>query len=174
MERDPPQNDLILAHLWIVKSVAHSLKQRCLFSAEWEELISAGNLALVKAAHRYEGRNNCQFRTYAFKFIRGEMLKSFTRIDGHHDSARLEWTDLKDVDPPQPATQVDKFYQREMQRQLMAALSSLRPRQRDTITAEFFGERPLTEVARGWDCKRDRVMKWKRTALKQLRERMTE
>ena len=158
----------ILAHLWIVRSIAAQLKQTMLYSAEWDELISAGNLALVKAAHRYQARNGCKFSTYAFKFIRGDMIRSFTRIDGHHDSGLIQWEPL--ADKPVAAQQVEDVYKSELSSKLNTALATLKARHRDTITAEFYEDRPLTEVARSAGHKRDRVMKWKRTALKHLRQ----
>lgn len=163
-------NDQIIAHLWIVRSVAAQLKQTLLFSADWDELISAGNLALVQAAHRYEGRNGCQFKTFAYKWVRGEMIKAFTRIDGHHNSALIEWEPLEDR--PIAAQQIEDVYRFEIILKLNLSLARLKARHRDTIIAEYYEDRPLTEVARNARHNRDRVMKWKRTALKHLRQSM--
>jgi len=181
------RDDLILSHLWVVRSVASSLKSSLLFAAEWDELVAAGNLALVEAAGRFEARHDCQFRTYAYACVRGAMLKSFTRVDGHHGSARIQWCELEDT--PVAATQVEHVYRSELACQLQIALAALKPTHRGVIQAEYFADRPATAPARGWgsqrdrvpftevarmlNCKRDRAMKWKRTALKRLRRSLT-
>ena len=159
------QDNLILSHLWVVKSVAHNLKSSLLFSADWDELISAGNLALVKCAHRFEARNGCQFKTYAYKFIRGDMIRSFTRIDGHHDSALIEFTPL--VDYPVAATQQVEVERHQQAAILSSLLTALRPRQREAIDTYLAGD-SLVKLARGKGVARDRLMKWQRTGIKQL------
>ena len=161
-------DDLILNHLWIVKSIAHRLKSSLLFSAEFDELVSAGNLALVKAARNYQARNNCQFKTYAFKFIRGDMIRSFTRIDGHHDSGRIQWEPLPE-NGSVPATQEAAFYRNEQQRLFTTMLDQLKPRQREVIDVYLRGDSLVAYATKnGW--KRARVMKWQRTGIKQLKE----
>lgn len=156
---------MILSHLWIVKSVAAALRRSSLFSADWDELISAGNLGLVKAARRFEGRNGCQFRTYAFMFVKGEMLRSFTRIDGHHDSALIPWEQLKDQ-PVEPA-QEQSLYGQEKRAFLTTMLDQLKPHHRAVMRAYIDG-RPIKRLAQEWGFKRDRVTKWQRTARRQL------
>lgn len=162
----PSLDDLIISHLWVVKSVANTLKKSCLFSADWDELISAGNLALVKAAHRYEARNGCQFKTYAFKCIRGEMLKSFTRIDGHHDSAQIEFVSLDD-NYTTPPTQEQQVYWRERELIFQSLLVDLKPHHREVIDTYLKGE-SLIQLAWDQGMKRDRIMKWQRTGIKHL------
>lgn len=159
------RDHLILSHLWVVRSVAAGLKESLLYSADWDELISAGNLALVKAADRYEARNGCQFKTYAYKFVRGDMIRSFTRIDGHHDSALIEFTPLADhsIDP----VQENVYYDRERRQLLTRFIDCLKPRHREVISA-FLGGESLVQLARNKGVKRDRLMKWQRTGIKQL------
>ena len=158
-------DELILSHLWVVKSIASSLKLTLLFSADWDELVAAGNLGLVKAARMFEGRNGCQFKTYAYKCIRGEMLKSFTRLDGHHNSALVEFEPLSEV--PIGPNQEQAIYESEKRRHLSIMMEHLKPRHRTVIEAYISGL-PLTRLARGWGFKRHRVVKWQRTAIKNL------
>ena len=158
-------NDLILAHLWIVRAIAGRLKNSLLFSADWDELISTGNLALVKAAHNYEARNECQFKTYAFKCVRGAMLTSFTRIDGHHDSARIEFEPLGEY--PIPPAQESEVYRRERATILELLVNRLQPRHKEVIQV-YVDEKPLTKFATSKGMKRDRIMKWQRTGIKQM------
>ena len=162
------RDHLIVDHVWVVKSLALRLKASLLFSADMDELISAGNLALVQAADRYEARNGCQFRTYAFKCVRGDMIKSFTRIDGHHDSALIEFESFDELsDLPVDPVQEQVYYDR-VQRQLLTRLiDCLKPKQREVITAYLRGE-SLVQLARDEGVKRDRLMKWQRTGIKQL------
>jgi RNA polymerase sigma factor (sigma-70 family) len=159
------RNALVLAHLWVVKSLARRLKNTLLFSADMDELISAGNLALVKASIRFESRNGCQFKTYAFKSVRGEMLRSFTRIDGHHDSARVDFTPLGDY--AIEAKQESVFQRQEQTLIFNSLLNQLNPRHREVIDTYLTGA-SLVQLARDKGVKRDRLMKWQRTGIKQL------
>lgn len=169
MTPDTPNttNDLILAHLWIVKSLAHKLKSSLLFSADWDELIAAGNLGLVKAARNFEARNHCQFRTYAYKCVRGEMIKSFTRIDGHHDSARVEFVSLDEMDQAVQPTQESDYYDSERRAILQQRLAQLDQRHRYVIDLYLRGD-SIVAYARDHHWSRDRVMKWQRTGIRQL------
>lgn len=161
------QDNLILSHLWVVKSVAHNLKSSLLFSADWDELISAGNLALVRAAQpgRFQSRNNCQFKTYAYKCVRGEMLRSFTRVDGHHDSALVRFEPLQEQ--PIPPPQEGEVYSREQATILAHLISNLHQRHREVIDTYLSGE-SLVQLAHRRGLARDRVMKWQRTGIKSL------
>lgn len=159
------RDELILAHLWVVRAIAANLKQSLLYSADWDELVSVGNLALVKCAGRYQARNHCQFKTYAYKFIRGDMIRSFTRIDGHHHSALIDFTPL--VDYPVAATQQVEVEHQQHATILNSLLTALRPRQREVIDAYLAGN-SLVELARSKGVARDRLMKWQRTGIKQL------
>ena len=156
---------MIVEHLWIVVSLASNLKRRLLFTADWDELISAGNLSLVKAARRYEGRNGCQFKTYAYKFVRGDMLKSFTRIDGHHDSGLIQWRELEDYSYPAP--QETDFYQKERKQRLATVMDRLPDHQKLALLTYINGG-SLVGLARDLGHKRDKVMKWQRTAIKHV------
>lgn len=160
-------NNLICDHLWIVKSVAASLKARLLYSADWDELISAGNLGIVRAAHNFRGDNNCTFKTYAFKCVRGEMIKSFTRIDGHHDSALIQWEALPE-DKGYPAQQENLILRKEESHLFSSMLDTLKPRQRAVMDLYLRGD-SLVAYAKSNGWKRDRVMKWQRTAIAQLK-----
>jgi RNA polymerase sigma factor (sigma-70 family) len=150
--------------------IALRLKCSMLFSAELDELVGAGNLALCIAAGRFQALNGCKFSTYAFSYIRGYMLRSFTRVDGHHDSAQA-WEQSLTLDAVRGYSESPEtpFYRAELSARVWNAVAQLGGHQRAVIESVYSLDVPLTVYARSLGCKRDRVMKWKRSAVLSLR-----
>ena len=94
------------------------------------------------------------------------MLRSFTRIDGHHDSGRIEFVPLEDRYVTS-AVQEERIYNLERASIFQTLLDNLKPRHRQTINAYINGE-SLVQFARDKGMKRDRIMKWQRTGIKTL------
>ena len=72
--RQSDQEQLILQHLPLVRHVVHRIADALQGSVERDDLISAGTLALVKAAHAFEPGHDATFKTYAYIRIRGAVL----------------------------------------------------------------------------------------------------
>lgn len=67
-------NNLIEENLDLVQIVLKSNFEKAPFCyMDKEELMSAGNFGLVKAAHKYKEDKNASFRTYASPRVLGEM-----------------------------------------------------------------------------------------------------
>ncbi len=64
----------ILSNMGLVHSLAHRLKGR---GIEYEELVSAGCIGLLKAADGFEAERGLKFSTYAVPVILGEMKRLF-------------------------------------------------------------------------------------------------
>ena len=72
---DRAQRDqFILANMGLVHALAHRLKGR---GIEYEELVSAGCVGLLKAADGFEPERGLKFSTYAVPVILGEMKRMF-------------------------------------------------------------------------------------------------
>ncbi|MEP6784609.1 MAG: FliA/WhiG family RNA polymerase sigma factor [Sphingomonadales bacterium] len=77
---------LIQRHLPLVRRLAWHVHGRISSSAELEELIQIGMVALVEAAHAFEDRG-FEFSTYASIRIKGSMIDHLRRISGRSRSA---------------------------------------------------------------------------------------
>ncbi len=87
--------DLVIAHLPLVKGIVNGLVI-CLNSAVSEEdLISAGTLGLVEAAHRFDESRDVRFGTFAYRRVRGAIM-DFLRINDYLGrSARTQLSALR-------------------------------------------------------------------------------
>ena len=82
------QRDLVAATVPLVESIAKSLKR--VSALPIEDLVSAGNEAAARAALRYEPELGVPFGGYAFKRIRGAMLRDlFSKRLGHSAARQL-------------------------------------------------------------------------------------
>lgn len=68
------RDQFILSNMGLVHSLAHRLKGR---GIEYEELVSAGSVGLLKAANGFEPERGLKFSTYAVPVILGEMKRLF-------------------------------------------------------------------------------------------------
>lgn len=74
-------DDLISRHAPQVKRIAYHLLARLPASVQVEDLIQAGMLGLLDAAHRYDPSQSASFATFAEPRIRGAMLDEIRRGD---------------------------------------------------------------------------------------------
>ena len=160
---------LVLDHLWIVRSLANRIRSEYP-SSNREDLISCGNLGLVKASRNYKALNKCAFSTYAYKYVRGEMIRNFARPDGHHDSGRIndnlscsldETTKIPDDENRSP----ERVYAaKEKRRLLLQALATLDKKYQDILYSTYFRDELIGRA-------NNKLAKRKALAIKQLRTR---
>ena len=74
-------DDLIRAHLPLVKRIAYHLVSRLPASVQVDDLIQAGLIGLMEAAGHYDPSQGASFETYAGIRIRGAMLDEIRRYD---------------------------------------------------------------------------------------------
>ncbi len=72
------QQELVRAATGLVRGLAGRLAPRWP-EIGYEELVCAGNEALVQAALRYDPNRGCAFESYAFFQVRGNMVKAAAR-----------------------------------------------------------------------------------------------
>ena len=72
--RPPVDEKRILDHLPLVRHVVQKIAAHLGHKVDLENLISAGTLGLVKAAHSFDPAREVEFKTYAYIRIRGAVL----------------------------------------------------------------------------------------------------
>lgn len=111
---DPPDTDeRILAHLGFARAVAsRALDPRCR-GADREDLIAAGIVGLVQAAHRYRGDLGASFGAYAARRVRGQVLDALRDRDPLTRSARRAYREAQrlaeDLPPPYVEISLDRL-----------------------------------------------------------------
>ena len=86
---DPETRDqLVMAHIALVKAMAHRLRRRLPSQVELSELVSVGVLGLIDAASRYQPSLGVPFDAFARRRIHGAMLDSLRGLDSVSRSAR--------------------------------------------------------------------------------------
>ncbi|MFO8008639.1 MAG: sigma-70 family RNA polymerase sigma factor, partial [Candidatus Brocadiia bacterium] len=88
---------LVLDNLALVNKIADRLAARLGPEVSREELISAGMLGLVEAAHRFDETHNVKFTTFAYRRVRGAMLDLLRQRDWLGRSAREHLDELRDI-----------------------------------------------------------------------------
>jgi RNA polymerase sigma factor for flagellar operon FliA len=78
----PRQRDeLVMAHVDLVKSLASRLSRRLPSQVELSELVSAGVVGLIEAANRYQPSLGVPFDAFARRRIQGAMLDALRGLD---------------------------------------------------------------------------------------------
>lgn len=75
------REQILLENMPVVRSVAHRIHARLPQHVELEDLVSAGAVGLIDAFHKFDGKKDVQFRTYAQIRIRGAILDSLRLLD---------------------------------------------------------------------------------------------
>jgi len=76
----PKGDELVLAHLGLVKRVAIHLKARVPAFMELDELIQVGMLGLLEASKAYDPAKGVEFKNFAHSRVRGAMLDEVRRL----------------------------------------------------------------------------------------------
>ena len=76
-----PSEDVVLAHLPLIRRIATRLRRRLPPTVELAELINTGVIGLLDARDRFDESKGVPFRAYAELRIRGQMLDSLRHND---------------------------------------------------------------------------------------------
>ena len=76
----PKGEELVMAHLGLVKRVAIHLKARVPAFMELDELIQVGMLGLLEASKAYDPAKGVEFENFAHSRVRGAMLDEVRRL----------------------------------------------------------------------------------------------
>ena len=149
-------NKLIEANLRFVVAIARQYQNKGL---PIDDLISEGNIGLMKAARKYDGERGVRFVNYAVVFVRQQIEKALKL-----ESAELRVENMKDVrDDNSPAIADGVEY----------SLDSLNERELKVVTAYFgIGQERLTmaEIAEDMNLRRERVRQIRNKAIRRLKK----
>jgi RNA polymerase sigma factor for flagellar operon FliA len=93
----PAQEDLVAAHVPLVKRIACHLAARLPASTAIEDLMQAGMLGLLEAAASYDPARGASFETWAGIRIRGAMLDEVRRLDWTPRSVRRKVREVSEA-----------------------------------------------------------------------------
>lgn len=91
------RDELILEHMRLVKQTVGRISSRLPNHVDREDLIEAGMVGLVDAAHRYDPARKVQFSTYAVTRIRGAIFDALRDEDWLPRSMRNEISRLEEA-----------------------------------------------------------------------------
>ena len=80
--------ELVLAHLGLVVRLADRLRAQVGSAVSRDDLIGAGTLGLVEAAHRFDESRSVKFITFAYRRVQGAMVDHLRRNDWLGKAAR--------------------------------------------------------------------------------------
>ena len=149
-------NKLIEANLRFVVAIARQYQNKGL---PIDDLISEGNIGLMKAARKYDGERGVRFVNYAVVFVRQQIEKALKM-----ESAELRVENMKDVrDDNSPDVADGVEY----------SLDSLNERELKVVTAYFgIGQERLTmaEIAEDMNLRRERVRQIRNKAIRRMKK----
>ncbi len=79
-QQSAPGEELVMAHLGLVKRVAIHLRARVPAFMELDELIQVGMIGLLEAARSFDLSKGVEFENYAHSRVRGAMLDEVRRL----------------------------------------------------------------------------------------------
>ena len=187
-------NRLVEANLRFVVSVASKYKGKGL---SMEDLVSEGNLGLLKAARKFDATKGTRFVSYAVNHVRQQIEKAISQQaglyqvprDAKDDAAVRQQSQALSVDAPlghrtnmsllsilinKDAPEADeRVYSEAIEEAVEFALMSLDERESRVINA-FFGinqeHETMAEIAEDMDLKRERVRQIRNKAVRKLRK----
>ena len=149
-------NKLIEANLRFVVAIARQYQNKGL---PIDDLISEGNIGLMKAARKYDGERGVRFVNYAVVFVRQQIEKALKL-----ESAELRVENMKDVRDDNSSDVADG---------VEYSLDSLNERELKVVTAYFgIGQERLTmaEIAEEMNLRRERVRQIRNKAIRRLKK----
>ncbi len=149
-------NKLIEANLRFVVAIARQYQNKGL---PIDDLISEGNIGLMKAARKYDGERGVRFVNYAVVFVRQQIEKALKL-----ESAELHVENMKDVRDDNSSDVADG---------MEYSLDSLNERELKVVTAYFgIGQERLTmaEIAEDMNLRRERVRQIRNKAIRRMKK----
>ena len=179
-------NRLVEANLRFVVSIARQYQGKGL---SMEDLVSEGNIGLMKAASRYDATRGLRFAGYAVVHIRRQIEKALKAESAEQRVESRANGETRSVDAPLGAKSnmsllsvlVDanapmadaRVYNSSVERAVEYALTSLNDRESHVVNAYFgIGQENLTmaEIAEDMGLQRERVRQIRDRALRRMRK----
>ena len=179
-------NKLIEANLRFVIVIARQYQGQGL---AMEDLVSEGNMGLMKAAGKYDATRGLRFVNYAVVFIRQQIEKALKKESAEQRVESTRDGQTRSVDAPlgskanvsllsvlvnTDSPQADqRVYEANLEEAVERALQTLNERETTVINAFFgLGEERMTmaEIGERMNLKRERVRQIRNKAVRQLRK----
>ncbi len=179
-------NKLIEANLRFVIVIARQYQGQGL---AMEDLVSEGNMGLMKAAGKYDATRGLRFVNYAVVFIRQQIEKALKKESAEQRVESTRDGQTRSVDAPlgskanvsllsvlvnTDSPQADqRVYDANLEEAVERALQTLNERETTVINAFFgLGEERMTmaEIGERMNLKRERVRQIRNKAVRQLRK----
>ena len=148
--KDKERDELILDNLRLVYYIARGIQDRTGFF-QFDELVGAGMLGLVKTANKFDPAKGYAFTTYAAPRIRGEMLDEIRKTNGrrfHPKFIGLTFTDKNGIEHERQLPSDIKEVSLETRDQVAFFLSKLSGRKRKVMELRFQNDLKLREIAK--------------------------
>jgi len=87
--------ELVTDHVRLVKRIINQLPRELARGVSEEDLISAGTVGLVEAAHRFDEKKGAKFATFAYRRIKGAVYDFLRQNDFLSKSARARLRKVK-------------------------------------------------------------------------------
>lgn len=179
-------NKLVEANLRFVVAIARQYQGKGL---SMDDLVSEGNIGLVKAASKFDGERGLRFVNYAVVFIRQQIEKALNAETAEQRVENVRDGQTRSVDAPlggrtnmsllsvlvdgnSPMSD-ERIYNSAMANAVEYALRSLTERERQVVTAWFGIEQErltMAEIAEDMQLKRERVRQIRDRAVRRLRK----
>ena len=179
-------NKLIEANLRFVVAIARQYQGKGL---SMDDLVSEGNIGLMKAASKFDGERGLRFVNYAVVFVRQQIEKALKMESSEQRVENTRDGQSRSVDAPlggrtnmsllsvlidanSPIAD-ERVYQESVVEAIEFALRSLNERERQVITAYYgIGQDHLTmaEIADDMQLKRERVRQIRNTSIRHLKK----
>lgn len=179
-------NKLVEANLRFVVAIARQYKGKGL---SMEDLVSEGNIGLMKAAGKYDANRGLRFVNYAVVFVRQQIEKALKAESAEQRVENRRDGQTRSVDAPLGAKTnmnllsvlVDgnapladeRVYNASVEQAVMAALQTLDERELKVVNACFgVGQEALTmaEIAEDLGLKRERVRQIRDRAVRRMKK----
>jgi len=142
------RDTLLSKHLRLVHHVARQLMRTSRLDAEFDELVSAGTIGLIKAIENFDPSRGLAFSTFAAPRIRGSILDDFRRRDHAPRSIRRKQRDLSHAREHLMATLDRAPSDEELAKEMGIQVEKLWKWQRDTERSVHVSlDRPLDPSA---------------------------
>lgn len=179
-------NKLVEANLRFVVAIARQYKGKGL---SMEDLVSEGNIGLMKAAGKYDANRGLRFVNYAVVFVRQQIEKALKaesaeqRVENRRDGqprsvdaplgAKTNMNLLSVLVDGNAPLADERVYNASVEQAVMAALQTLDERELKVVNACFgVGQEALTmaEIAEDLGLKRERVRQIRDRAVRRMKK----
>lgn len=171
------RNHIVQANLRLVVSIAKKLVDP---ANSFDDLVSTGNLPLIRAAEIFDFQRGTRFSTYATWAIRNRLYREVRRGRRHEKRYLNGTTGVLDYVPDGRSPQrAQESYHRQLKAELHEVLERLDTRDRSIVVARFGldgndGGRRFREIAEANQVSAERIRQLLARALRRLRQQVDE